>query len=1113
LMLHFSETKWWLSKVPICLSVVERFVSGIAATRTDRMPLAKSLILQIAGRHCYDEVKLCLVLGEKDIEELDFCWWLPHVFSDDKTVRYIATNYAESKELSSVLGGIFETRKEMSESKLEDENPYYVIICLDKDLAAKTEVVRRVLDCKKNIKFSVLSMFESLVDLPKECSAVVEVGASGSLTLIGEGSGQPMTFNLDELNNIDYDRIAAVLANNSVPSRSTYSLPSKYTFFEMIDLGMIEHLNLLESWASHDPTESLAVPVGVDSHGDLLNLNLHEKAHGPHGLVAGMTGSGKSEFIMAYILSLAVSFHPYEVAFILIDYKGGGMAKPFENIPHTAGIITNLDGNGIKRSLASLKSELHRRERIFESASSASHTSNIDIYKYQKLYREGKVREPLPHLIIISDEFAELKKEQGEFMTELTSASRVGRSLGVHLILATQKPEGVVDDQINSNSRFRVCLKVQDTADSNAMLGHPDAAMLQGSGKFFLRVGIDEIYEAGQSAWAGAPYYPSQKTVKDRDDAITVIDTNGHPVAQANTNRFAHVANPEKQLDTVINYIKKSCKEEGIKTWKMWLDPIPPSIFVDDLSKSREIVKYKLDPVAGMYDDPGTQSQGVLTVPVSSGNTIVYGSQGSGKLMFIEAVCYSLAKDHFPDESNIYILDFDQETLTAFSDAPHVGDVILSHESEKVVNLLKLMVGKVSTRKKILSKFGGTLAQYNASVEKPEPSILVIINNYAAFSEIYEASLPEIAYLSREGPKYGITFLLACTGINNVKASIHQNFKNLYCLQLNSADEYSSVVGKTEGLTPEMLKGRGLVRLDGRKVVEFQTARATKEDPPNAFFKRFSKHLSSKYPGAAARRIPVLPEKVTEEFLASRVSVADIAKVPIAVEKATLDILSWNFATPVTLIMSLNQEWLDFTRCLATMASSRLGIRTIVLQPSADKPLKSSGKLEAYTTPESLVSVVKELFSLCLTRNNEYKDKLKEGKKPPTFEKVLVIIQSMSLLKASLELVKIPAAEMGAADDSHVNRLMMAMEKNAEAYGVYYVVAESSGKMRNHAIDKWNTIHAKATTGLWVGSGINSQYKFTISKKPTEYTQELPVGFGFSVINSTAVLVKFLESE
>ena len=183
------------------------------------------------------------------------------------------------------------------------------------------------------------------------------------------------------------------------------------------------------------------------------------------------TGSGKSEFIITYILSMAVNFSPDEVAFLLIDYKGGGLTDAFDkknsdgstlHLPHLVGTITNLDGAAVSRSMISIESELERRQRIFKDAKVRCNESTMDIYDYQRLYRAHRVEEPLPHLFIISDEFAELKSQQPEFMDKLISTARIGRSLGVHLILATQKPSGVVNDQIWSNTKFRVCLRVQD---------------------------------------------------------------------------------------------------------------------------------------------------------------------------------------------------------------------------------------------------------------------------------------------------------------------------------------------------------------------------------------------------------------------------------------------------------------------------------------------------------------------------------------------------------------------------------------------------------------------------------------------------------------------------
>lgn len=1117
-MYKLCETERWLNDVPIRLPILERYISGIYAEKNTLFSYARSIILQIVSLHSYDEVKLALIYDESDEKSFDFVRWLPHTMNNEKTFRYIATNPEEVKVLSSSLDVIIENRKDLSDSKLEDEQPYFVVICLDKELTSKAECVRRILELKKNIKFSIISMCENLIDLPKECMAVVELNnCYSNVTLIDDVSKPPISFNIDPPQKIDIRNITKVLSNTFVNfSGSSFALPKKYTFMEMLDIGMIEHLNLAESWAMHDPTKSLAATVGVDKYGEPFKLDLHERAHGPHGLVAGMTGSGKSEFIISYILSMATSFHPYEVAFILIDYKGGGMAKSFENIPHTAGVITNLDGNGIQRSLASMRSELHRRERIFRDVSLKYNVSNIDIYKYQKLYREGKVKEPLPHLFIISDEFAELKKEQPDFMTELTSTARVGRSLGVHLILATQKPGGVVDDQIRSNSRFKICLKVQDSGDSVEMLGRPDAAALVDTGRFYLQVGYNEIFEIGQSAWAGAPYYPSAKTIKDLDDAVSVIDMNGRVIAEVNTDRFSMIKDPPKQLDVITKYISKYCEDEKIEWWKMWLDPIPAHIYVDELAEkyAPKTEKFVLNPIFGEYDDPSHQAQGILTLPITEdGNAIVYGSAGSGKAMFVEAVCYSLMKNHSPEEVNIYILDFGAETLAAFADAPHIGDIIFSYETEKVNNLFKLMLGKTETRKKLLSQFGGNMVQYNQRSDKPEPNIIVIINNFAAFNEMFEDRIAEVSYLTREGTKYGIYFILTCTGVNNVKFSLLQNFKSTYCLQLNNVDDYATVVGKTGGMLPEKFEGRGFYRRDKDSLLEFQVAEVFKEDPPYDEIRKFARKMAYKYSNLRAVRVPVLPQEVSEEFLAPYVKRNDLSCIPVGVEKSTLDISYYDFdKNVVTLVLSINQEWNSFIDSLATMVSERCGITTMILAANdRTTNYRTAEKLHAFTESESCVGAVSDIFETVLKRNNEYKEKLSSGVDLPVYEPLLVVIKSMSQLRLLLKLCETQQSDKKISDDNPLNRLLLAMEKSAEAYNVRFIVAESIGFLTPSTVENWYKTHINGNNGIWIGNGISSQYRINISKKPHEYSSDLEDCFGFVINNAAATLVKFLK--
>lgn len=277
-------------------------------------------------------------------------------------------------------------------------------------------------------------------------------------------------------------------------------IPSSITFFDMYGIGKMSELKIEERWKKNRNYESMKALIGFKAGGQPCYLDLHEKYHGPHGLVAGTTGSGKSEILQTYILSLALNFSPDDVGFFIIDYKGGGMGNLFSNLPHVLGQISNLSGNQIRRAMVSIKSENLRRQRIFNE----NGVNNINLYT--TLYKNGEAKLPIPHLFIVIDEFAELKREEPDFMRELISVAQVGRSLGVHLILATQKPGGTVDDNIWSNARFHLCLRVQDRQDSMDMLHKPDAAYLTNAGRGYLQVGNDEIYEQFQSGWSGAIY-------------------------------------------------------------------------------------------------------------------------------------------------------------------------------------------------------------------------------------------------------------------------------------------------------------------------------------------------------------------------------------------------------------------------------------------------------------------------------------------------------------------------------------------------------------------------------------------------------------------------------
>ena len=410
---------------------------------------------------------------------------LESIWDDEQNQRYLAATSEEVRELSAELEREILPRGNVKNHEQEEISPHYVIIAASLKMADQCEAFRKMLGFEKNCSLSMLSLGSELRELPKEIKTVIDLTEPEHCTVYDKEdiSGRRLSFVLEKVKEDWLPQLGEELANIRLDLASQkFALPDMMTFLEMFQVGKIEHLNCLTRWKENDPTKTLQTPIGVGTAGETFMLDLHEKFHGPHGLVAGMTGSGKSEFIITYILSLAVNYHPDEVAFILINYKGGGLAGAFEDeekgirLPHLAGTITNLDGAAVNRSLISIQSELRRRQAIFNEARRVANEGTMDIYGYQQLFRDGIVTEPVPHLFIISDEFAELKAQQPEFMEQLISAARIGRSLGVHLILATQKPSGVVDDQIWSNSKFRICLKVQEKADSQDMIKCPDAA-------------------------------------------------------------------------------------------------------------------------------------------------------------------------------------------------------------------------------------------------------------------------------------------------------------------------------------------------------------------------------------------------------------------------------------------------------------------------------------------------------------------------------------------------------------------------------------------------------------------------------------------------------------
>lgn len=506
-----KESYKMLHDVPVCVDLYAHRMVGIIGgeKKAGCYPILNNLVAQIVAGNCYTDVKLVFVYDESsgiNESKWEFAKWLPHVWSEDKKTRFVAGNKSEASdvfyEITRVLRQRSEDRSISSIKKNEMPKPYYILFLENSSFLEGELIAKYITDTEENVGISTVLMVQGYEDLPNSCEYIIEnteqfKGVYG----IADGLDERISINYDLLSSSQLEVFSRRLSCIEVNEVETGGeIPNVLTFFDMYGVAHLEEFNVMDRWRKNRTYETIKALVGQKAGGTDCYLDVHEKYHGPHGLVAGTTGSGKSETLQTYMLSLALNYSPDDIGFFVIDYKGGGMANLFEGLPHMIGQISNLSGNQVHRAMVSIKSENVRRQRIF----SEHGVNNINLYT--RLYKNNEATEPVPHMFIIIDEFAELKREEPDFMRELISVAQVGRSLGVHLILATQKPAGTVDDNIWSNSKFRLCLRVQDRQDSTDMLHRPDAAYITQAGRCYMQVGNDELFELFQSAWSGATY-------------------------------------------------------------------------------------------------------------------------------------------------------------------------------------------------------------------------------------------------------------------------------------------------------------------------------------------------------------------------------------------------------------------------------------------------------------------------------------------------------------------------------------------------------------------------------------------------------------------------------
>lgn len=544
--------------------------------------------------------------------------------------------------------------------------------------------------------------------------------------------------------------------------------------------------------------DNICFPIGIGEDGKTLYLDLSEEADGPHGLIAGTTGSGKSELITTVILSAAIKFPPDELCFFLIDYKGGAMAGSFGMLPHVIGQLTNLSSGQIRRVRIALKSENLRRQELFERFGVNS------ITEYNAAFNEGRIPDKLPHLVIVVDEFAELKREQPEFMENLISISQIGRSLGIHLILSTQKPSGVVDDKIRSNTKFKIALRMEDKTDSNDVIGCADAAFLTGCKNGIIKRGGVGIPQKFQSA-----YCRSRKKTGNLREIVLYEDpflmhiAKEYENGEDNTSRTSNEYE-ENCLEYYLRKINDVCNELNLsKPERLWLGPVPEEIRCDG--------EY-----FALADDVDNHCYTKIKYnPTEQGSLLLIGDYGAGIRECLESIAFCLCcrLEKSPEKViSFYICDFAEGKLTVFGKSPYCGGVVSIDNDGNAQLMLRFIYDEMLRRRR----------------EGGSGYIVFIISNYGEFiRNCFEDGGRMIEEILKYGKSVGIFIIASAVDISMQEMPSRTAMGFDSNMIFGNMDVYRAAqylkVSPTQIFEIENVIGRGLMCVGGR-VLEFQSA-------------------------------------------------------------------------------------------------------------------------------------------------------------------------------------------------------------------------------------------------------------------------------------------------
>ncbi|GID31455.1 type VII secretion protein EccC [Paractinoplanes brasiliensis] len=919
-------------------------------TTSDVQGLSRAVVAQLATFHAPDDLIVAVCAGPERRASWEWVKWLPHNLHPARTdalghVRLVA---GTGQELEKLLEDVIGNRPRFNPAGQSVSTPHVVIVLDGADLKGATQLDDGI------DGVTVLDLDEQPPRLLDRSLLVLEVAHHGGRRVLNTYSmeheaevGTPDRLSVEEAEAVA--RRLAPLRLAAMSKSADTPLATEMGLSDLLGIGDPETFSVAQAWAPRPNRDKLRVPIGVGADGAPVELDLKESAQdgmGPHGLLIGATGSGKSELLRTLVLALATTHSSETLNFVLIDFKGGATFASLDRLPHTAAVITNLADELplVDRMVDAIDGEMIRRQEVLRKAGNYA-----SLRDYEKARAGGAALPPLPSLLVICDEFSELLSAKPDFIDLFVQIGRLGRSLGVHLLLASQRLEEGRLRGLDTHLSYRVGLRTFSALESRAVLGVPDAYELPRSpGHGYLKFGTEPLVRF-KAAYVSGPL-PKVRTRAAAGGA------GAEPQVLAYSTRYVPAPKPVRPVEpkpeeipageSVLDVTVDRLGGQGPPAHQVWLPPLNQSAALDELlgpvavdqARGLAFANPELHgalqvPIA-MIDKPREQLRDVMWLQLAgaAGHVAVVGSTLSGKSTALRALVCGLALTHTPAEVQIYCLDFGGGALGTLRDLPHVGGV-----SGRVDTVgVRRTVGEISTllaeREARFSAMGiESMASYRrrrantasqAGDNDPFGDVFLVVDGWSTLRKEYEELESVITDIATRGLSYGIHVVAATSRWMDFRPAIRDLFGSR--LELRLGDPSDSTVNRRAAMTVPEKPGRGIIEhpTDKNKFLHLLTVRP--ELSTLADTSDLVKEVASNWHGAPAPRVRLLPDVIPYGEVVG-LSRSSGLRLPIGIAEADLQPVEIDFGSDPHFLLFGDSECgkSTFLRGLATTITQR----------------------------------------------------------------------------------------------------------------------------------------------------------------------------------------------